>query len=95
MTNEVKEILTMLTNAENAETIAKLAEEYNKIEDALREKDKEVIKTKEKMIEYALNAHGKGDKEEDVPDRDEETIEDVFARWEKDPEGEMKRARKE
>lgn len=87
MTDEMKELLQSIANADNAEFIAKLTEAIGQTEEALKKKDEEILEAKEAMIKYALRATGtqEGSEEEDESD---ETIDDVLDRWARDPKGE-------
>ena len=86
MNDDVKQLLEQLATVENAELIAKLTDAIGKTEEALKAKDDEIRKTKEKMIEYALRAVGT--KEEEDEDEDDVTLDDMFDAWARDPEGE-------
>ena len=92
MNEDVKELLRSLANAENAELVARLTEEFGKQEEIIRAKEKEIIETKETMIKYALRAVG--DKEDEGEKEREETIEDVFERFMRDPKDALQEAKK-
>lgn len=90
MNEDVKTILEQLANAENAELVAKLTEAIGQTEEALKAKDDEIRKTKEKMIEYALRAVGTQE-EEDEEEAEEITLDDMFEAWARDPKGEYEK----
>lgn len=93
MNEDVKELLRSLANAENAELVARLTEEFGKQEEIIRAKEKEIIETKETMIKYALRAVGDNKEDEGEKER-EETIEDVFERFMRDPKDALQEAKK-
>lgn len=89
MNEDVKQIIEQIANVENAELIAKLTEAIGQTEEALRAKDDELRKTKEKMIEYALRAVGT-EKEEDE-EAEDPTEDEIFEAWARDPKGEYEK----
>ena len=98
MTKEIEAMLAALANADNAEVIAKLTEEFGKAEEAQKAKDDELRKTKEFLVKMAYSSAGTKKQDEEEEDRinaePEETVDDVLQRWANDPQGEYEKAKK-
>lgn len=92
MTDEMKEIIRALTNAENVETIAKLTEAIGKTEEALQKRDEELRAAKDKMVEWVFKATGT--EEERIEDENNEvTPDEILSKWAVDPQGEFEKTK--